>query len=325
MVPGTQAEESQILTALRGLRIVVLSYGHEERFTSLIQSLLDDHGVNAGQILVVHNPYDADDRWVPAVPEGVQRLVTGSNRGYAGGMNAGLQHQLQDGAAYVLLLTHDAQLGPHSVRRMLEAAESHPELGVLGPVLVDAQVNKLHSTGVHNGWTGPRHRKGALAPGEVNVCDAIDGSVVLARAEAITSAGQFREDFFMYYEETEFCLRVRSAGMKIGVVGGAESLTEPGSARRPGVYGFLMTRNGLAYVHAQHRSAARRSAVSAGLVAMQLYTALPKPGGRRFRSRAGWGEARLHVQGIRHGVGAFRAGRWGPPPAVLLQRSDVRR
>ncbi len=63
-------------------------------------------------------------------------------------------------------------------------------------------------------WLGERE----LDPGAYDRefdCDWTAGSFMLARREAIESAGFMDERFFMYSEETDFCRRIRSAGWDV--------------------------------------------------------------------------------------------------------------
>ena len=46
-------------------------------------------------------------------------------------------------------------------------------------------------------------------------CDWTTGAFMLARREALQSAGHFDERFFLYCEETDLCLRIKRAGFEI--------------------------------------------------------------------------------------------------------------
>jgi GT2 family glycosyltransferase len=63
-------------------------------------------------------------------------------------------------------------------------------------------------------WLGERELDRAAYDREVE-CDWTAGSFMLARREAIESAGFMDERFFMYSEETDFCRRIVSAGWEI--------------------------------------------------------------------------------------------------------------
>jgi GT2 family glycosyltransferase len=64
------------------------------------------------------------------------------------------------------------------------------------------------------GWLGERELDPAAYDREVD-CDWTSGSFMLARREAIESAGFLDERFFMYSEETDLCRRIRGAGWEV--------------------------------------------------------------------------------------------------------------
>jgi len=78
------------------LGVVILTHGLAGVFRPLLDSLLDQ-GVDPNQIVLVHNPPASGE----ALPElgvpGVEVLEMDRNRGYAGGMNAGVRRHLDLG------------------------------------------------------------------------------------------------------------------------------------------------------------------------------------------------------------------------------------
>ena len=95
---------------------------------------------------------------------------------------------------------------------------------------------------------------------------------MLVRAAALERVGGFDERFWSYFEEAELCLRARRAGFRVGVVLDAVAEQAPGGPGRPGVWSYLMTRNGVAY--------AWRAAGPGGLALCR------RPGRLRVRARA---------------------------------------
>jgi GT2 family glycosyltransferase len=115
------------------LSVVILSFGHVERFRPLFADLVAA-GVDASHVLVVHNPYDPEDLWLPSVPQGAAVRRMPANVGYGAAMNAGIDEAARRSNA-ILLLTHDTRLCDSAVQRLLTALESAPEYGVLGPAV----------------------------------------------------------------------------------------------------------------------------------------------------------------------------------------------
>jgi N-acetylglucosaminyl-diphospho-decaprenol L-rhamnosyltransferase len=300
------------------LGVVILSYGHDEEFAPLVEDLLSHHQLRPDQITVAHNPYGPDDEWTPTVPEGVHLLALDDNRGYAGGLNVALRSP--SAATWRLLLTHDARLAAGAVDAMLRAGDHDPRIGIVGPRLT-LEDGTTWSTGVRIASGVARHVGGQTAGAPVVQRDAVDGTIMLVRAEMVQAIGGFEERFFMYWEETEFCLRARRAGWRVVVAEGAVAVTRPGSSRRHAVHAYLLTRNGLAFgwADARFRGVAGQL-VEAGL---RCFNSLPHPIRAHWRERPLWRIAADRVAGTGLGLLDFLRRRWGKPPDRLRRRSDI--
>jgi N-acetylglucosaminyl-diphospho-decaprenol L-rhamnosyltransferase len=304
----------------RSLFPVVLTYGREQLHLALADDLLSQ-GVPAGNCVLVHNPTSPGDAWLPDAPQGFRRELMPSNGGYSSGMNRGIRLQLERGAPMLLLLTHDARLRDGAVAAVLAAAERRPDFGLLGFVL------DRGTGGVSYG--GAQFRDGSVAhlvhpPATTDgVAEVpwVDGSAMAIRGEAMTGV-DLPERYFMYFEEAFLCSELRRRGWKAGTVLDAVAESASGATRRPGAHGYLMTRNGLDWVRRERgRRWALRYARHQLRVAWRLW---PKPGGERFADPARRRAGHAALAGRALGFADWMRGRWGPPPARLLRREDVR-
>jgi GT2 family glycosyltransferase len=305
------------------LGVVVLSYGSSNQQDGLVQTLVAE-GVPPSRVLVVHNPDGTPHGARPAARAGVAVQVRERNEGYGPAMNVGIEYWLERGAEWVLLLTHDVRTNPGALQELLRVASRHARCGVVGAVLVDAATGRPFSYG---GVDMPHNIVGHLeeppqSPDGLAPCGWVDGSIMLLRANAYRDAGPLESRFFMYFEEPDFCARVRRAGWQVGVALKASALTQPGLTARPFAYGYLFCRNGLLYAW---RTGGRRGVARA--IRSQLRMAwwlAAKPYNRRFYSstwfvRFGWPKA----AGILLGLLSAARGRWGPPPRLVQRLSDI--
>lgn len=288
----------------------------------LVTALADD-GVDATCIVVVHNP-SAGASELPDPPLGVTVINAERNLAYAGGMNLGIARQQTTAAQYILLLTEDVRLVAGLVDRMLAAADHAPAYGVLGPRLRwEGQDTIMNFGGTWNSTGAGRlvDLRPADPDGDgIAPCDYVDGAVVLLRADVLQKVGLMTERFFMYYEETELCLRAKRAGWEVGVVLEAEAAQSSGEIRRPGAFSYLMSRNGLEFARlvggrrAQVAAIGRDIAQSYRLVKMRFS---PKSDKRRR-----W-FATASLVAMWMGVVAYFQGRWGPPPSNVPGLGDM--
>jgi GT2 family glycosyltransferase len=203
------------------LVVIVLTYNGLELTLDCLRSLDEQEGASF-DVLVVDNA--SADGTVSAL--GRQRpdlrvLQAGSNLGYAGGNNVGLRHAMRDGADLFLLLNNDTRLGPDCLRHLLAALDRHPGTGVLGPLVytwdegrticsAGGRIDWCHADAINIG--AGEQDAGQFCPGSV---DFINGCGLLITRPALQAVGLLDERYFMYWEETDLCVRVRRAGFDI--------------------------------------------------------------------------------------------------------------
>jgi GT2 family glycosyltransferase len=130
----------------------------------------------------------------------------------------------------VLLLNADTEIVGTAIADMLAYLDAHPEVGVVGPQLryPDGTVQPSRrrfptlatlfweSTALERCFPGnPWARRYHVADrpdDEEQEVDWLVGACLLVRAEAIAQAGLLDEGYFLYFEELEWCQRIRGAG-----------------------------------------------------------------------------------------------------------------
>lgn len=179
------------------------------------------------RIWVVDNA-SADDsvaRIRAAFPH-VTVLSSDRNRGFAGGNNLALRRALEAGATHILLLNNDATITESDLQRLMARLDAHPDLGILGPTLWDADApERLLSAG---GRDIVRHLVSHLrelsAEGGVRFVEYVPGTCALIRAAALRQVGLFDADYFFGGEMADLCARARQAGWESAVDGDARAL-----------------------------------------------------------------------------------------------------
>jgi GT2 family glycosyltransferase len=160
-----------------------------------------------------------------ASEHGVLLIQNETNIGYAAGNNVGLRRVLDDGYDAVLVMNNDAEAEPGAVQLMTEYLASDPEIGAVGPTVVDmARPDSVMHTGLlldfRTGKTGfvdqgvarDERRTQPFPTG------AVSGAAFLAPTEVFRRCGVFDERFIFYYEDIEWSARLRRAGWKLMVV-----------------------------------------------------------------------------------------------------------
>ncbi len=214
---------------------VVLNYRTPELTLRAVEAALREMEGMAGAITVVDN--DSQDGSYELMLQGVQQrgwdrvrvLQSGRNGGYGAGNNFGIRQGLPDGSApdYVYILNSDAFPEPGCIRVLLEHLEGHPQAGFAG--------SRIHGDdgGYHQSAfrfptvfsefegaaaTGPisfvlkRYIVPLPEPLEAMEVDWMAGASLMVRHRVFEETQGFDERFFLYFEETDLCLRARKAG-----------------------------------------------------------------------------------------------------------------
>ncbi len=197
------------------LSIVIVNWNTKDLLLALLGRLLP--APLPCEVIVVDNDSQdgSADAAAAAFPQAIVRRQP-KNGGFAYGVNRGLECAR---GRWVLLLNTDAEAPWAELERFLAAAERCPDAAVFGPRIVDE-----HGRPQQSAWrrTLPRHAvREALLPGGVAKgpmptraadVDVVSGCVFLIRGEVLRALGGLDERFWMYFEEADFCDRVRTAG-----------------------------------------------------------------------------------------------------------------
>lgn len=197
---------------------IVLNWCREADTVACLESLVSTR-YDGLEVLLVDNgsPDGSGDRLHARFPA-ADYLQTGTNLGYAGGNNRGIERALAGNADYLLVLNNDTVLDPACVANLVDAAE-RTGAAVVAPLIVyfdepdrvwygGGAFSRMRALGRHlreNELVDSRHRS---AP-TTFVC----GCCFLMRADVARRVGGFDESFFAYVEDVELSLRMMNAGV----------------------------------------------------------------------------------------------------------------
>lgn len=212
------------------LSVVILSWNVRDLLRQCLDSVINSPHPTATEIIVVDNASnDGSAELVRAEFPQVKLIVNTVNRGYTGGNNDGIAAAT---GRYVLILNPDTRVVGHALSTLVEYADAHPDVGVVGPQLLNLDGSVQSSrrrfptlmTGLFEStWLqslAPRRvlRDYYLQDRPDDVIQEVDwvtGACLLVRREAIQQVGGLDEGFFMYSEELDWCRRIKQAGWKI--------------------------------------------------------------------------------------------------------------
>jgi N-acetylglucosaminyl-diphospho-decaprenol L-rhamnosyltransferase len=214
---------------LDDIAVIVVSYNSARWVRPCLDSVFAHlGGLRADVVVVDAESRDGTTDVVADFPDA--RVLRCRNGGFAYANNRGL---MTCDARYVLFLNPDTEILHGSLSDLVHGMDARPSVGLVGVRQVDIEgrldmtirrfpnalrglgdaVSAEHLPGRPH-WLGERELDRGAYDREVD-CDWTSGSFMLARREAIESAGFLDERFFMYSEETDLCRRISSAGWEL--------------------------------------------------------------------------------------------------------------
>ncbi len=221
-------------SAYPNVSIVLVNWQGADDTIACLESLYELDYSNFGVIVVDNGSADNSVERIPTTYPEVTLLRSGSNLGFAGGSNVGIRYALKHGAGYIWLLNNDTVVEPNALTAMVDLAEGDSKIGAVGSVLF-----YMDRPEVVQAWGGGRvsfvtgRSRHLVKQGKL---DYLTGASLLAKRDVFEEVGLLDEGYFMYWEDTDFCLRIRRAGWRLAV---AEESTvyhkESSSVRRKSV------------------------------------------------------------------------------------------
>lgn len=146
----------------------------------------------------------------------VKLLQQSSNLGFAGGVNVGISAAIGE---LIILLNQDCIVQAQWLAQITSAMREHPQFAVAGCTILNADGSVNHSGAFLEKprlFSIHQHEILSSQPYEVNY---VTGAVFVMRRSTVEQIGLFDDGFYpAYYEETDYCYRVRKAGHQIGFV-----------------------------------------------------------------------------------------------------------
>jgi len=210
LVPGVAptTENPKISRADPWQRVSVVAVTHHSR--AVIEGCLAGIG-DAAEVIVIDNA--SDDETSELARQLIPHAIIEENTvgvGYGAGANQGLAKVTRE---FALLANPDSKVDTDAVERLLDAADAYPEAALLAPCVLDdsGAYEPAHDINLFRRHLLPA-RAGEVPPDGPCCADYLSGAVVLLRMAAFRDIGPFDEAIFLYYEDDDFCMRIRASG-----------------------------------------------------------------------------------------------------------------
>ena len=195
--------------------IVIVTYHSADVIVSCLDSVESAGSVSRDVFVVDNASTDGTAEVVRTRYPSVQLIANSDNRGFSAANNQAIP--LTRGR-YLFFLNPDAELTSGCLETAVRYMDENPAVGLAGTKVVYPDGSLQETISLR--YPGQKHAAEELKglPGGI-AC--VLGASMIARAELIRAIGGFDEDYFLYGEDQELCLRIRQQGFEIGYIGEA--------------------------------------------------------------------------------------------------------
>ena len=203
--------------------VIVLSWNGLEVTRDCLRTLLGRTSHPCFDVVVVDNgSTDGTVEYLRSVT-GITLIENGRNLGFVKGNNVGIRATGGD----VLLLNNDTEIIQDDwLERMQELAYSSEDIGLVGCRLVNADGNLVHA-GTYMplpsfwGQEYPGDERDIGQYADDREVEGVIAACVYIKRQVIDTIGPLDEEFFSYYEDSDYCLKARQAGYRVFCCGSA--------------------------------------------------------------------------------------------------------
>jgi len=204
--------------------IVIVHYGNIKTTLNCLTSL--NHLTNLNDLILINNSRINIKKVVKNKFKQVVIINNPKNLGYAAALNKGIKFALQsyikqhlrgglmdssevEKGQFILILNNDVTVERNFLEKLLNYSKKH-RADIVSPKILDSKGSVWFEGGEidKNRFTAG-HTRGKL--------DFLSGCCLLIKRQVFEKIGFFDEEYFMYYEDVDFCFRARMTGFKLGI------------------------------------------------------------------------------------------------------------
>ena len=219
--------------------IVICNYNKKDMVLSCIQAILEQKFTDY-ELFVCDNA--STDGSASAIQEAygdrLTLLKNKENLGGSGGFNTGLRAAYATDCEYLMCVDNDALLDENAVGELVRFLDENPKAGIAASKIYHLEAPDLvqnygqtidfqHYCTEVNFLNQPED--GTMPP--VVYSDAVPACSLLVRRSVIEKIGFLPEENFLYWDDTEWCVRAREAGYLVASVGASQALHSMGARK----------------------------------------------------------------------------------------------
>jgi GT2 family glycosyltransferase len=201
--------------------IIILNYNGKETIKKCLDSVFCSDYPNFEVIVVDNDSKDGSLELAKTAYSKFHFIKNSKNIGFSAGNNVGIRFALEKMTDYIFLLNNDTVIEKDTLSKLVETAEKEKG-GVFSPVIYNQNSSIWFSGGIIR-WSAMKTIHSTKIPNNnPYATEYVCGCAMLIKKEVFKKIGLLSEDYFLYYEDADFCWRARKSGFDCMVVPNAK-------------------------------------------------------------------------------------------------------
>jgi GT2 family glycosyltransferase len=249
---------------MKKVSIILVNYNNYQDTIGCVYSLMNIYYKNI-EIIIVDNFSNNESVSILKREfeniKSIHLILSDRNLGFSGGNNLGIKYALEKSTDYILMLNNDTIVEKNFLDKVIEYYENNNEIGIItGKIKYFNNPSIIwYAGGNFSAITGMPQLVGANCKddgkfGKIREITFACGCFMLMSAEVFNKVGLMPEEYFLYFEDTAYSLKVLSYGYKL--VFFPESVIYHKVSASTGKYSKIMqyyfTRNGYYFIKMQY-------------------------------------------------------------------------
>jgi len=202
--------------------IIVVNWNSYPHTSGCLSSLRKVSYSNFKTIVVDNGSIDASDLKLEKEYPEIVLLRNSENKGFTGGNNRGIEYAIDQHYDYLMLLNNDTEVEPDFLDELVKVIDTDPSIGAVQPKFFflnnKERIWNAGGTIIKSlGWvrTVGENRTAKEKYDQPKNTEWITGCCFMVRTEIVKKIGGLNDRFFLYYEDVEWSLRIRSLAYKL--------------------------------------------------------------------------------------------------------------
>lgn len=236
------------------LGIVICNFNKVEYLKGCLETLYKSNFEKLSYDVIVVDNASTDEsvEFVKKNYPSIILLENETNTGGSGGFDRGIQYVMKQNYTYVALLDNDILLESDTILNLIKYIKENPKVGVVGskictmdnPEILQEMGSFIDFSEKFNIETPLKSHKDDDSLPEIVKCDYVPACCLITTQEVLQKVGSFNTKHFIYWDDMDWCTRVKIAGWEVHSINSSRVFHKMGAANHTNTFGvYYFERN----------------------------------------------------------------------------------